>query len=183
MRRRQTGWFAVAARGGVAAAEGYKSRASDIPFATPTQQAVESLRLALQVGLTDRQIQGITGGQARRVLAHQDLLDLGPTPPTEQPIGPALERMYVMLVAACERMLGGQDSGQELLMALDGCAAGADGPGTNGLRRVGRCAKRTPARPLPRRPRADGRTRDSGRRPRRCRRSRTRCGPPRFRPR
>ena len=38
---------------------------SDIPFATPTQQAVQALRLALQVGLTDRQIQGIMGGQAR----------------------------------------------------------------------------------------------------------------------
>jgi len=91
---------------------------------------VQTLRLALQVGLTDRQIQGITGGQARRVLAHQDLLDLGPTPPAEQPIAPALERMYVMLVAACERMLGGQ----ELLMALDGCAAGADGPDGDVLR-------------------------------------------------
>ena len=102
---------------------------------------MQTLRLALQVGLTDRQIQGIMGGQARCVLARQDLLDLGPTPPPEQVIAPALERMYVMLVAAWERMLGGQDGGQELLMALDGCAAGADGPGTNGLRRVGRCAQ------------------------------------------
>jgi predicted TIM-barrel fold metal-dependent hydrolase len=108
--------------------------ASDIPFATPTQQAVQALRLALQVGLTDRQIQGIMGGQARRVLAHRDLLDLGPTPPTGQPIAPALERMYVMLVAVCERMLGGQEGGQELLMALDGCAAGADGPDGDVLR-------------------------------------------------
>jgi hypothetical protein len=95
---------------------------------------VQALRLALQVGLTDRQIQGIMGGQARRVLAHRDLLDLGPTPPTGQPIAPALERMYVMLVAVCERMLGGQEGGQELLMALDGCAVGADGPDGDVLR-------------------------------------------------
>jgi uncharacterized protein len=108
--------------------------ASDVPFATPTQQVVQTLRLALQVGLTDRQIQGFVGGQARRVLAHQDLLDLGPLPPVEQPIAPALERMYVMLVAVCERMPGGQERGQELLMALDGCAAGADGPDGDVLR-------------------------------------------------
>jgi hypothetical protein len=108
--------------------------ASDVPFATPTQRVVQTPRLALQVGLTDRQIQGIMGGQARCVLAHQDLLDLGPTPPAEQPIAPALERMYVMLVAVCERMLGGQEGGQELLMALDGCAAGADGPDGDVLR-------------------------------------------------
>jgi predicted TIM-barrel fold metal-dependent hydrolase len=101
---------------------------SDIPFATPTQQAVQTLRLALQVGLTDRQIQGIMGGQARRLLAREDLLDLGPVPPPGRPIAPALERMYVMLIAVCERMLGGQEGGQELLLALGGCAAGADGP-------------------------------------------------------
>jgi predicted TIM-barrel fold metal-dependent hydrolase len=111
--------------------------ASDVPFATPTQQAVQTLRLALQVGLTDRQIEGIMGGQARRVLAHQDLLDLGPTPPDEQAVQPALERMYVMLVAASERMLGGQEGGQELQLALDGCAAGADGPNGDVLRAVG----------------------------------------------
>jgi hypothetical protein len=102
--------------------------ASDVPFATPTQQAVQTLRLALQVGLTDRQIEGIMGGQARCVLARQDLLDLGATPPAEEPLAPALERMYVMLATVCERMLGGLDGGQELQMALDGCAVGADGP-------------------------------------------------------
>lgn len=111
---------------------------SDIPFATPTQQVVQTLRLTLQVGLTHRQIEGIMGGQARRVLAHQDLLDLGPTPPAEQAMAPALERMYVMLVAVCERMLSGQDGGQELQMALDGCAAGADGPNGPVLRTMGR---------------------------------------------
>jgi hypothetical protein len=31
-------------------------------------------------------------------------------------------------------MLGGQEGGQELLMALDGCAAGADGPDGDVLR-------------------------------------------------
>jgi uncharacterized protein len=111
--------------------------ASDVPFATPTQQAVQTLRLALQVGLSHRQIQGIMGGQARCVLAHEDLLDLGPTRPVDEPIPPALERMYVMLVAVCERMLGGDEGGQELQMALDGCAAGADGPDGDVLRAMG----------------------------------------------
>jgi hypothetical protein len=111
--------------------------ASDLPFATPTQQAVQTLRLALQAGLTLRQIGGIMGGQARRVLAHQDLLDLGPAPAAEPPLAPALERMYVMLVAVCERMLGGQDGGQELLIARDGCWLGGDGPDGRVLSAVG----------------------------------------------
>jgi uncharacterized protein len=92
------------------------------------QQAVQTLRLALQVGLTLPQIRGIMGGQARCVLAGQELLDLGANPPAEQALAPALERMYVMLVAVCERMLGGLDGGQELLIALDGCSLGGGGP-------------------------------------------------------
>ena len=71
------------------------------------------------------------------LLARQDLLDLGPTPPPGQVIAPALERMYVMLVAVSERMLGGHDGGQELQLALDGCAAGADGPDGRVLRATG----------------------------------------------
>ena len=121
---------------------------SDIPFATPTQQAVQTLRLALQVGLTDGQIQGIMGGQARCVLARQDLLDLGPTPaPEQQAMAPALERMYVMLAAVCERMLGGHDGGQELQLARDGCAAGADGPDGGVLRAVGGLLEQIEGRP------------------------------------
>jgi hypothetical protein len=62
------------------------------------------------------------------------------------------------------------------------CPSAASSAGTNDLRRVGRLIRRTSARPPPRRPWADGRTRGSGRRPPRCRRRRTRCVPPRFRP-
>jgi predicted TIM-barrel fold metal-dependent hydrolase len=101
---------------------------SDVPFATPTQQAVQTLRLALQVGLGPEQIRGIMGGQARRVLAGQDLLDLGGPPPSGEPLSPTLERIYVGLVAVSERMLGGNAPGQELQLALDACRAGADGP-------------------------------------------------------
>ena len=54
------------------------------PVRRPTQQPVQTLRLALQVGLADGQIQGIMGGQARCVLARQDLLDLGPRPAPER---------------------------------------------------------------------------------------------------
>jgi hypothetical protein len=41
-----------------------------------------------------------------------------------------------MLVAVCERMLGGQSGGQELLIARDGCAVGADGPDGSVLRAI-----------------------------------------------
>jgi hypothetical protein len=63
--------------------------------------------------------------------------------PADDPLGEAvrcldaaLERMYVMLVAVRERMLGGQSGGRELLIALDGCAVGADGPNGTVLRAV-----------------------------------------------
>jgi len=41
------------------------------------------------------------------------------------------------LLRLCERMLGGHDGGQELQLARDGCAAGADGPDGGVLRAVG----------------------------------------------
>jgi predicted TIM-barrel fold metal-dependent hydrolase len=112
--------------------------ASDVPFSSVAQQAIETMRLALQVGLDAAQVRGIMGGQARRVLAHEDLLDLGPPPPPGDPIPPALERMYVTLVAVCERMLGGEAPGQELAFAVDGCTVGAEGPDGDVLRAIGR---------------------------------------------
>jgi hypothetical protein len=77
------------------------------------------------------------GGQARRVLAGADLLDLGAPPPAGEPLPPAMERMYVGLLAACDRMLGGEDAGQQMLLARDGCMAGADGPDGAVLRAIG----------------------------------------------
>jgi predicted TIM-barrel fold metal-dependent hydrolase len=112
--------------------------ASDVPFASVAQQVVQTMRVALQVGLDADQVRGIMGGQARRVLTGDDLLDLGPPPPPGDPIPPALERMYVALVAVCERMLGGEDPGQEFAFAVDGCTVGADGPDGEVLRAIGR---------------------------------------------
>jgi hypothetical protein len=126
--------------------------ASDIPFASAVQQVVQAVRLALQVGLSTEQVCGVMGGQARRVLAGADLLDLGGPPPPGEPLPPALERMYVALLAACERMLGGGAPEQEMLLVRDGCAVGADGPDGAILRAVGalldQMEARTEADPL-----------------------------------
>jgi uncharacterized protein len=92
--------------------------ASDIPFASVSQQMVQTMRLALQVGRTHDQVRGIMGGQARRLLAREELLDLGPPPPPGEPIPPGMERMYAGLIAVSERMLGGQDPGQEFAFAV-----------------------------------------------------------------
>src|SRR3954447_98873 len=55
--------------------------------------------------------------------------------------------MYVTLVAVRERMLGGQEGGQQLLMALDGCAAGAAGPDGDVLRAMRRLLEQIKGRP------------------------------------
>jgi hypothetical protein len=124
--------------------------ASDIPFASPIQQAVETLRLGLQVGLTHEQLRGIMGGQARRVLAREEeLLDLGDAPSPGAPIPPALERLYVTLIAVCERMLGGEAPGQELEFARDTCKVGADGPHGEVLRAIHRLLEQVEERTDP----------------------------------
>jgi hypothetical protein len=49
-----------------------------------------------------------------------------------------MERMYAGLMAVSERMLGGQDPGQEFAFAVDACTVGADGPEGELLRAIGR---------------------------------------------
>jgi hypothetical protein len=123
--------------------------ASDIPFASVAQQMVQTMRVALQVGLAPDQIRAIMGGQARRVLAREELLDPGPTPAPGEPISPGMERMYAGLMAVSERMLGGQDPGQEFAFAVDACTVGADGPKGEVLRAIGRLLEQVQEREDP----------------------------------
>ena len=52
--------------------------ASDMPYGGPRYPALLMLRCARAVGLTPEQVAMIAGGQIERVLAGEDLLDLGP---------------------------------------------------------------------------------------------------------
>jgi hypothetical protein len=113
--------------------------ASDIPFASVSQQMVQTMRLALQVGRTHDQVRGIMGGQARRLLAREELLDLGPPPPPGEPIPPGMERMYAGLIAVSERACwAARTRARSSPSPSDACTVGADGPDGELLRAIGR---------------------------------------------
>ena len=57
--------------------------ASDSPYGRPLASALQSLRCALEAGLSHEQIAGVFGGQVERLLTGQDALDLGPAPGPE----------------------------------------------------------------------------------------------------
>lgn len=89
--------------------------ASDLPYFTPTFTATLAVRFARQAGLGDAQIAEILGGQARRILAGEDPLDLGPAPGVRSaPYSVLLERITGWLVTAVGRMIL-RDSGYEAL--------------------------------------------------------------------
>jgi hypothetical protein len=57
--------------------------------------------------------------------------------------------MYAGLMAVSERMLGGQDPGQEFAFAVDACTVGADGPEGEVLRAIGRLLEQVQEREDP----------------------------------
>jgi hypothetical protein len=59
----------------------------------------------------------VLGGQAARLVAHAEPLDVGPVEHEAPPLAPELERVYVPLCLASERMLSGSDPGQGLDLA------------------------------------------------------------------
>jgi predicted TIM-barrel fold metal-dependent hydrolase len=88
---------------------------SDLPYFTPTLISTLIARFGFQVGLHPRQITGILGRQAERVLAGEEPLDLGPPPgPSALAHDILLERIADWLVLAVGRMVLG-DSGYEAL--------------------------------------------------------------------
>jgi hypothetical protein len=59
----------------------------------------------------------VMGGQLERLVAHEDLLDVGPAPSEVPALAPELERLYVTLLTSVEPMLRGEDPGQGLELA------------------------------------------------------------------
>jgi hypothetical protein len=102
---------------------------SDAPYATPAFGTVLALRYALQTGLTDQQIRGVLGGQAKRLVAHEDPLDLGPAPQNgPAPQDPLLDRVHTFLVSALGQALGGVEPEETLQLAGLACEVGDDAP-------------------------------------------------------
>ncbi|MGH2943285.1 MAG: amidohydrolase family protein, partial [Solirubrobacteraceae bacterium] len=92
--------------------------ATDIPFGTPQQTIVMSLRCALQAGLTPAQLKSVAGEQLARIVAREETLDFGPA------VGegrirrdPLLARVEFFAEAAFGIALGRGDSAEMIDLA------------------------------------------------------------------
>ncbi|PWW66986.1 putative TIM-barrel fold metal-dependent hydrolase [Actinokineospora spheciospongiae] len=101
---------------------------SDIPYATPLWAVHTTIRCALYSGLDRDQIACVVGGQAARLVAGEDLLDVGPAPGGPAPLDPLLERLYVYLAAAVEAVKRGESPGDTLPLARHSCRVPATHP-------------------------------------------------------
>jgi predicted TIM-barrel fold metal-dependent hydrolase len=103
---------------------------SDAPYGTPLHSCTMALRCALQAGLDADQIRAVMGGQARRLVAREEPVDLGP------PLGPdgavsadlLLERVYEFLISAINRSIAGGSSEETVALARLACEVGNDAP-------------------------------------------------------
>ena len=103
--------------------------ASDAPYSSPVFGAAMALRHGLQVGLPAATLREIMGGQARRLVAGDDPLDLGPPPGTDSlSRDPLLERVYSFLMSAVGQMLHGIEPQEALALARLACDVGEEAP-------------------------------------------------------
>ena len=103
--------------------------ASDAPYGTPVTGLLYATRCALQVGLTQEQLECVAARQLERLLAGDDLIDAGPAPgaPTA-PQDVLLERVHSFLMTASSRMLYGQGGDEYMGLARLACDVGEDAP-------------------------------------------------------
>jgi hypothetical protein len=100
--------------------------ASDSPYGRPVVAAVQTLRCALQAGLGAEQVRGIAGGQAARLIAGDEPLDLGDAPGPGRALHPLLERVVSHLTATIGRAFVRGDYAETLALARLACAVGED---------------------------------------------------------
>jgi predicted TIM-barrel fold metal-dependent hydrolase len=102
--------------------------ASDMPYGGPRYPSFLMLRCARAVGLSPEQAASIAGGQVARVVAGEDLADLGPAPGTGR-LGRrilAYERVIGYLTAAVQMTFRQGDPTEALALARLGCQAPED---------------------------------------------------------
>ncbi len=102
--------------------------ASDSPYGRPLASALQSLRCALEAGLSHAQIAGVFGGQVERLLTGRDPLELGPPPGQSPPLDLLLERVVAHLTAAMGRAMVGGDPAESLGLARLAAGAGDTHP-------------------------------------------------------
>jgi uncharacterized protein len=103
--------------------------ASDAPYGTPVTGLLYASRCALQVGLSQEQLECVAARQLERVLAGEELIDAGPAPgPPAAPQDVLLERIHGFLMTAASRMLYGQGGDEYLGLARLACDVGDDAP-------------------------------------------------------
>jgi hypothetical protein len=102
---------------------------SDAPYAAPALGANNSLRYALQAGLSLDAVRSMAGGQLERLVAGEEPLDVGPAPGTGR-IGadPLLDRVYAFLLSAIGQMFNGIVPTEALALAALACEVGDDAP-------------------------------------------------------
>jgi uncharacterized protein len=103
--------------------------ASDAPYTPPAFGATMALRHSLQLRLEAEQIRGVLGGQAARLVAREEPLDLGPPPGTNGlPHDPLLDRVYAYLLSAIGQMIRGVEPTEILTLAALACEVGDEAP-------------------------------------------------------
>jgi len=110
---------------------------SDAPYGTPLHSEVMAVRCAFQAGLTPEQIRVVMGGQARRLVEGEDLIDLGPAPgPAAAQADLLLERAYTFLVSAVSRAMVGGSPDESLALTRLACEVGDDAPQASTCRSI-----------------------------------------------
>ena len=102
---------------------------SDAPYGTPLHSEVMTLRCALQAGVTPEQAVEVMGGQAERIIAGEDTVDLGPAPGPGAAVGDLmLDRVYVFLLSAVGRAMGGGSTEEYMALSRLACEVGEEAP-------------------------------------------------------
>jgi uncharacterized protein len=103
--------------------------ASDSPYGRPIIGATQTMRMALQAGVTHDQLRAIMGEQMEHVLAREPRLELGPPPGAPQKaLDPLLERVVTHLTTVMGRAFVRADFSEPLALARLACAVGDDAP-------------------------------------------------------
>ena len=114
--------------------------ASDMPYGGPRYASMALLRCARGAGLSPAQAAGMVGAQLERVVAGEELLDLGPAPGTGA-LGPRVlgfERAIGYLTAAVQMTFRGGDPTEPYALARLACQVQGEPPYAAQLREVDR---------------------------------------------